>query len=235
MQDWSEATPAHTSIPFDRPYTLSDEPETTIFKQNLGNFTLDSGAEVHIRSFGIFNLSLWDDVMAELAPFSDRDTLIVGARPLLPLAAALLLFMPVAPARHAASASTSGPSSRTAGPASFGWTPAQPAPDALPSFPRRSPNCWPRVACSLRTLTPLGCMQSLGPGTRASTSTAATCTSPGCATSGDMYELFTRRLSAHPATVLWRSYGPSHFGGMTGTYTGTAALHFTTSWELQFA
>lgn len=36
----------------------------------------------------------------------------------------------------------------------------------------------------------------------------------------DMHELFTKRLSTHPAAVLWRSYGPSHFGGMTGTYTG---------------
>ena len=72
---------AHTSIPFERPYTLSDEPDTTIFKQNLGNFTLRNGAEIHIRSFGIFNLTLWDNVMAELAPFSDKDTLIVGARP----------------------------------------------------------------------------------------------------------------------------------------------------------
>lgn len=48
----------------------------------------------------------------------------------------------------------------------------------------------------------------------------------------DMYELFTKRLAVHPSPVLWRSYGPSHFGGMTGTYTGTAARHIKLSWVL---
>ena len=36
----------------------------------------------------------------------------------------------------------------------------------------------------------------------------------------DMQQLFSQRLAQMPALVLWRAYGPTHFGGPTGTYTG---------------
>ncbi len=36
----------------------------------------------------------------------------------------------------------------------------------------------------------------------------------------DVQELFSLRLTQTPALVLWRAYGPTHFGGPTGTYTG---------------
>ena len=78
MQDWSEANATQTSIPFERDYTLSDEPATTILKQNVGMFTLKSGAEIHIQSFGIFNLTLWDDVMASFMPLTEDDIVYVG-------------------------------------------------------------------------------------------------------------------------------------------------------------
>ena len=78
MQDWKDANASHTTIPFERDYTLSDEPTTTILKQNIGMFTLSSGAEVHIQSFGIFNLTLWDDVMAQFQPLTSQDIIYAG-------------------------------------------------------------------------------------------------------------------------------------------------------------
>lgn len=77
-QDWDKANSSQTAIPFERQYTLSDEPSTPILKQNVGMFTLSSGAEVHIQSFGIFNLTLWDDVFAQFQPLTERDTILVG-------------------------------------------------------------------------------------------------------------------------------------------------------------
>ena len=37
----------------------------------------------------------------------------------------------------------------------------------------------------------------------------------------DVRELLDMRLRAYSANVLWRAYGPTHFGGPTGTFTGT--------------
>ncbi len=48
-QDWEKTNSSHTSIPFSREYALSDEPNTYVFKQNIGNFSLTNGASVHIR------------------------------------------------------------------------------------------------------------------------------------------------------------------------------------------
>ena len=78
MQDWRDANASQTSIPFERNYTLSDEPDTTILKQNVGRFTLRGGAEIHIQSFGIFNLTLWDDVMAQFEPLTTQDIIYAG-------------------------------------------------------------------------------------------------------------------------------------------------------------
>jgi hypothetical protein len=79
IQEWKDAMPALTSIPFNRSYAIRNEPGS-ILKQNVGSFTLRNGASVHIRSFGIFNLSLWDDVMAEFAPITKDDIIVVGKR-----------------------------------------------------------------------------------------------------------------------------------------------------------
>ena len=77
-QDWDKANSSQTAIPFERQYTLSDDPNVPILKQNVGMFTLSSGAEVHIQSFGIYNLTLWDDVFAQFEPLTERDTILVG-------------------------------------------------------------------------------------------------------------------------------------------------------------
>ena len=72
LQDWKDASQALTSIAFNRSYPIRDEPGASILKQNIGSFTLRNRASVHIRSFGIFNLQLWDDVMAEFAPITTK-------------------------------------------------------------------------------------------------------------------------------------------------------------------
>ena len=46
-------------------------------------FTLKGGAEIHIQSFGIFNLTLWDDVMAQFQPLTPQDVIYVGEKRLL--------------------------------------------------------------------------------------------------------------------------------------------------------
>ena len=40
----------------------------------------------------------------------------------------------------------------------------------------------------------------------------------------DVQELFAQRLRNYKALVLWRAYGPTHFGGPTGTYTGARSF-----------
>lgn len=49
-----------------------------ILKQNVGMFRLKNGVQVHFQSFGIFNLTLWDDVMTKFMPLSKNDTIFVG-------------------------------------------------------------------------------------------------------------------------------------------------------------
>ena len=41
----------------------------------------------------------------------------------------------------------------------------------------------------------------------------------------DVHELLDMRLRAYSANVLWRAYGPTHFGGPTGTFTGMHPCH----------
>ena len=41
----------------------------------------------------------------------------------------------------------------------------------------------------------------------------------------DVRELLDMRLRAYSANVLWRAYGPTHFGGPTGTFTGMHPCH----------
>jgi hypothetical protein len=46
--------------------------------QFVGNFTMESEGEVHVRCFGIFNLTLWDDVLAEFMPLTQDDVIMVN-------------------------------------------------------------------------------------------------------------------------------------------------------------
>ena len=78
MQDWEKANSSHTAIPFEREYMVRGEPGVSVFKQNIGSFTLGNGAAVHIQSFGMFNMTLWDDVMAQFMPLTPRDIILVG-------------------------------------------------------------------------------------------------------------------------------------------------------------
>ncbi|KAK9916493.1 hypothetical protein WJX75_003317 [Coccomyxa subellipsoidea] len=135
FMDWDKTNSSQTAVPFEKEYTVRDEPNVNIFKQNVGNFSLTNGASVHIRSFGIFNISLWDDVFAEFLPLTENDTIVVE----------------------------------------FGaWYPR------FNTFQMGTP--WARYV-------------------------------------NDVQELFAQRLRNYKALVLWRAYGPTHFGGPTGTYT----------------
>lgn len=77
VQAWEDAHPNQTSVLFEKQYMIRDT-ETPILKQNVGMFKLKNGVEVHFQSFGIFNLSLWDDVMAKFKPLTKKDILFVG-------------------------------------------------------------------------------------------------------------------------------------------------------------
>ena len=83
LQPWEEAYPNQTTVPFKNEYMIRDT-ETPILKQNVGMFKLKNGVEVHFQSFGIFNISLWDDVMAKFKPLTKKDILFVGKK-LLPI------------------------------------------------------------------------------------------------------------------------------------------------------
>lgn len=39
---------------------------------------LEGGGEIHLRGFGRFNLTLWDKVIAELEPITERDVIMVN-------------------------------------------------------------------------------------------------------------------------------------------------------------
>ena len=78
MQEWEKANSSHTAIPFEREYAVRGEPGASVFKQNIGSFTLQNGAAVHIQSFGMFNMTLWDDVMTQFMPLTPRDIILVG-------------------------------------------------------------------------------------------------------------------------------------------------------------
>ena len=82
MQEWEKANSSQTALPFEREYMVRGEPGASVFKQNIGSFTLGNGAAVHIQSFGMFNMTLWDDVMAQFMPLTPRDIILVGGCPL---------------------------------------------------------------------------------------------------------------------------------------------------------
>lgn len=49
-----------------------------MYVQFVGNFSMEGGGEVHVRCFGIFNLTLWDDVMEEFQPLTRNDVIMVN-------------------------------------------------------------------------------------------------------------------------------------------------------------
>ena len=42
----------------------------------VGQFKLDNGLEVYLRSFNVFNLTLWDDIIQEFGELTDQDVLV---------------------------------------------------------------------------------------------------------------------------------------------------------------
>ena len=82
MQPWEDAKPNQTAVPFEREYLVRGT-RTPILKQTIGMFKLMNGVEVHFQSFGIFNLTLWDDVMSKFLPLSKSDTIFVGMHSIL--------------------------------------------------------------------------------------------------------------------------------------------------------
>ncbi len=46
--------------------------------QVTGEMMLVDGGEIHLRGFGRFNLTLWDRVLEELGPITERDTIMVN-------------------------------------------------------------------------------------------------------------------------------------------------------------
>lgn len=47
----------------------------------------------------------------------------------------------------------------------------------------------------------------------------------------DIWDLFDLRLRHTSARVLWRAYGPTHFGGPTGTFTGASFFGALYRWH----
>lgn len=47
-------------------------------EQVTGELKLDRGAEIQLRCFGRFNLTLWDDVMEEFGTLTKRDIIMVN-------------------------------------------------------------------------------------------------------------------------------------------------------------
>jgi len=78
LQNWDQANASHVTVPFEREYTISHEPGTNVHKQFVGTFSLQNGVTVSLRSFGILNITLWDDVMAEFLPLTSHDVILVG-------------------------------------------------------------------------------------------------------------------------------------------------------------
>ncbi|CAL5228102.1 g11175 [Coccomyxa viridis] len=49
-----------------------------ILKQYWADVKLGNGGEIHVRCFGRYNASLWDDVFAELPPLTAQDVIIIN-------------------------------------------------------------------------------------------------------------------------------------------------------------
>lgn len=78
LQDWMHANESHIHIPFEREYMINQTPGHHIYKQFVGGFLLPNRMPVYLRSFGVLNLTLWDDVMGEFMPLTSNDIIIAG-------------------------------------------------------------------------------------------------------------------------------------------------------------
>lgn len=78
LQHWELANASHIHIPFERQYLIDHSPYHPIYKQFVGGFLLPNRTPVYLRSFGVLNLTLWDDVMAEFMPLTSQDVIIAG-------------------------------------------------------------------------------------------------------------------------------------------------------------
>jgi hypothetical protein len=59
-------------------YSAPGYPKKYVLKQYIGNLYLESGGSIHLRSFGILNISLWDDVLRDFGKLTDQDVLLVN-------------------------------------------------------------------------------------------------------------------------------------------------------------
>ena len=48
----------------------------TVKRRYVGQFLLHNGLEVYLRSFNVFNLTLWDDIMAQFGELTEQDILV---------------------------------------------------------------------------------------------------------------------------------------------------------------
>lgn len=65
----------------DQEYTArSLQPGLHVKKKFVGDFVLDNGLHVFLRSFNVFNLTLWDDVLEPFGELKDDD-ILVGTQP----------------------------------------------------------------------------------------------------------------------------------------------------------
>ena len=78
LQHWDQANESYIHIPFEREYMINETPGHHIYKQFVGGFLLDNRVPFYLRSFGVLNLTLWDDVMGEFMPLTSNDIIIAG-------------------------------------------------------------------------------------------------------------------------------------------------------------
>ncbi|EIE21588.1 hypothetical protein COCSUDRAFT_66960 [Coccomyxa subellipsoidea C-169] len=71
---WEES-----DLKLDKEYTArSLQPGLHVKKKFVGDFLLDNGLHVFLRSFNVFNLTLWDDVMKPFGELQADDILVVN-------------------------------------------------------------------------------------------------------------------------------------------------------------
>ena len=80
---WSEPEEVHwlqdSGLLEGRSYTARALTEgDTVKHRFVGHFRLANGLEVYQRSFNVFNLTLWDDIIEEFGNLTDQDVLVRG-------------------------------------------------------------------------------------------------------------------------------------------------------------
>ena len=70
-----------SDLKLDKEYTArSLQPGLHVKKKFVGDFLLDNGLHVFLRSFNVFNLTLWDDVMKPFGELQADDILVSTIR-----------------------------------------------------------------------------------------------------------------------------------------------------------